>query len=271
MGFLWDFLRLHLTACSRERQSENSSSERKKRERKRDSWGGGMSTFKRCSRMSRHGVGETWRKRQAFESAANGSKRQVSVRHAACQACSELRFHNWSGLVRHLLCLASQEYEEEFIIQYHIYLPLFFLLSFLATSPFLSFHIYSVLYIYQWKRLHELVIEDIMEGFLEGAAERRYSANVPHRYEITDLTAALSRKVKRGERTWSKWGRESVTVTACAATSLSHTHSALMASHLEKHSHTPLSVLWINIFSLSSSRGVPAFSGDRALKEDNII
>lgn len=110
-----------------------------------------------------------------------------------------------------------------------------------------------------------------MEEFLEGAAERRYSANGPHRYEITDLTAALSRKVKRGERTWSKRGRESVTVAACAAASLSHTRGALMASHLGKHSLTPLSVLWINIFSLSSSRGIPALSGDRALKEDSII
>lgn len=141
MGFLWDFLRLHLTARSRERKSENSGSERKKSERKRDSWGGGRSTFKRCSRMSRHGVGETWRKRQAFESATNGSKRQVSVRHPACQSGSELWFHNWSGLVRHLLCLASQEYEEEFIIQYHTYLTLFFLPSLLSLKlslPLLS-------------------------------------------------------------------------------------------------------------------------------------
>lgn len=143
MGFLWDFLRLHLTARSRERKSENSGSERKRRERKRDSWGGGRSTFKRCSGMSRHGVGETWRKRQAFESAPNGSKMQVSVRHLACQASSELWFHNWSGLVRHLLCLASQEYEEEFIIKNHTYLPLFFILFFLSNSPFLSFHSYT--------------------------------------------------------------------------------------------------------------------------------
>lgn len=139
MGFLWDFLRLHLTARSRERKSENSGSERKKSERKRDSWGGGRSTFKRCSSMSRHGVGETWRKRQAFESAANGSKRQVSVRHPACQSGSELWFHNWSGLVRHLLCLASQEYEE---VHYSIpHLPSSFLSSLLSlklTLPLLS-------------------------------------------------------------------------------------------------------------------------------------
>ncbi len=66
---------------------------------------------------------------------------------------------------------------------------------------------------------------------------------------------------------WSKQGRESVTVAACAAASLSHTHSSLMASHLGKHSHTTLSELWINIFSLSSSRGVPTLSGDCALKK----
>lgn len=151
--------------------------------------------------MSRHGVGETWRKRQAFENDANGSKRQVSVRHATCQAGSELWFHKWFGLLGHLLCLASQEYKEEFIIQYHTYLALsYFSKLFL---PFLL-HLHVCCIYISVKEVAWISDRGHNGGFLESTAERRYSANGPHRYEITGLTAALSRKVKRGERTWSK-------------------------------------------------------------------